>query len=191
MEENYISTGKYKLTLTRKKNFVGCAIAFKVFIDGEMVGVIKNGKTLELQVTPGDHEISIHKNNPVHIIINGDTTADVVVFGANNFGITNINGQGQIVENNQYANKNTKSNDIFFYISILIPIISIILLYSVGYVISVWVYGFVIGYCIVNFVGLKNLKSADTEKYKSSLIKNVVSVVINIIAIVLTLCVTI
>ena len=26
--------------------------------------------------------------------ITGDTTADVVVFGANNFGITNINGQG-------------------------------------------------------------------------------------------------
>ncbi|MBR4177908.1 MAG: hypothetical protein IKR57_01000 [Bacilli bacterium] len=193
-EQNNITTpGKYKLTLKREKNFVGCLVAFKIYIDGEQVGKIKNGGVLELEVTPGQHEISVHKKNPTNIVIDRDTTADVVVFGANNFGITNINGQGQNNPETQehYLNRNSSNSNYVFYISLIIPFVSIIMLYTIKYVVAVWVYGIVIGYCIVNIVGLKNLKTTDSEKYKSLLIKNIIAIVVNIIAIVLTMTVTI
>ena len=104
----------YKLTLHRKKSFVGGMVAFDIYIDNVKVGKIKNGKTVELEITGGEHIISIHKNNPVSINITGDTTADVVVFGANNFGITNINGQGTESNNsinNNYIEKNNKKTN--------------------------------------------------------------------------------
>lgn len=174
---------KYKLTLNRPKNFVGCLVAFVVFIDGEKVGKIKNGKTLELEVEAGTHTISIHKNNPVNITIDRDTTADVVVFGANNFGITNINGSGANTsgENTEhYLERNVKKTNTTLIFSFIIPAVSVFMLFMWAYYIQVWVYGIVVGVAAVNIAGLKQLK--ELPEYKSLLTKNIIAIVVSIIA---------
>lgn len=182
----------YKLTLHRKKSFVGGMVAFDIYIDNVKVGKIKNGKTVELEITGGEHIISIHKNNPVSINITGDTTADVVVFGANNFGITNINGQGTESNNsinNNYIEKNNKKTNMTLIISIMLPIVSLILFILLKSYITPWVYGLVIGFAIVNMVGLKNFK--DNEKYKSLLIKNLIAIIISLIMAVISIYISV
>ncbi|MBQ9012267.1 MAG: hypothetical protein IJ105_03800 [Bacilli bacterium] len=183
---------KYKLTLTRKKSFVGGMVGFDIYIDNVKVGKIKNGKTVELEITGGEHIISIHKNNPVSINITKDTTADVVVFGANNFGITNINGQGTESNNsinNNYIEKNNKKTNMTLIISIILPIVSLILFILLKSYITPWVYGLVIGFAIVNMVGLKNFK--DNEKYKSLLIKNLIAIIISLIMAVISIYISV
>ena len=177
--------GKYKLTLTRKKNFVGCLIGFIIYIDGQKVGKIKNGKTLELEVAAGKHTISIHKNNPVDIVIDKDTTADVVVYGANNFGITNINGRGSSGEENKaqldnYLKKSKMNTNLTLISSIVLPIVSLVLLFTIQFYIQFYFHGITAGLAIVNLAGLKNLKG--TKEHKSLLIKNIISIVVSVIA---------
>ena len=179
------TSSKFKLVLDRKKSFVGSLVAFDIYIDGEKVGKIKNGEKVELDVASGKHVISINKNNPVDIEINGDTSADVVVFGANNFGITNIGGLGSGIVNNTVDDryiKNTQSKvNSCLITSIAFPIISTVMLFTINYYITPWVYGMIIGYSILNIVGLKNIKD-NSSLYKSSLIKCIISIVICIIA---------
>ena len=174
--------GKYKLTLTRKKNFVGCLVKFDIYIDDVKVGKIKNGETVTLDVDAGSHKISIHKNNPVNIVIDKDTTADVVVFGANNFGITNVNGSGSNPSDNndKYLSKTIKNSNMVLIFSIILPIASAIMIFTIQRYLQPWVHGIVAGYAIVNLFGLKNLKG--TNEYKSLMTKNIIAMVLSIIA---------
>lgn len=48
---------KTKLVLTRKSEFVNRARAFKVIIDGQQAGTIKNGGAEEFHLAPGQHKI--------------------------------------------------------------------------------------------------------------------------------------
>lgn len=195
MNEPTYSNGNYtyKLTLTRPKNFVGSLATFKVFIDDQLVGKIKNGGTLQIEIPSGTHLISINKNNAVNIEINEDTTADVVVFGANNFGIANVSGQANNETNAQlsvYAEKSKKKHDYLLYSSIILPIISVVMFYTIQYVIAVWTYGIVIGIGIINIAGLKNQNITSEERTKA-VIKNFAAMIISIIAIIVTMNVTI
>ena len=189
MDEN-ISVNGYKLTLTRQKAVVGCAVAFKIYIDNVKVGKIKNGQTIVLNVSAGNHIISVNKNNAVNIEINGDTTADVVVFGANNFGITNISGQSSNVVqeqiNNNYVEKSKGKTNLVFWVSIILPVLSFILIYTAEMFITEWVYGLLIGLAIVNLFGLKN-QNNDQKTRKSMLIKNIVTIIISTIMIFVTI----
>ena len=189
--DNNISRN-YKLILNRKKNFVGSLAKFNIYIDNQLVGKIKNGQTLELEVSGGNHQISINKNNSVNININRDTTADVVVYGVNNFGISNVNGEtinnNNINTNNNYIIKNEKSTNSVLIASI-IPIISVIMFFTISYYITFWVYGLVIGYAIVNISGLKNQKGS--ANYKKLLTKNIIAIIISAIILLLTAYITI
>ena len=180
----------YKLTLSRKKNFVGCLVAFTIYIDNQKVGKIKNGETIQFDITAGNHQISINKNNAINIMINGDTTADVVVFAANNFGITNINGQGINNLNNQidnnYIEKSIKKANLTLALSIILPIISVILFFTSEIFINAWIYGIIIGYAIVNTAGLNGQKDSMGKKYKSLQLKNIIAIVISAIAAIVT-----
>jgi len=172
-----MNDGKFKLTLKRQKNFVGCLVDFDVYIDNIKVGKIKNGETLVLEVDAGVHEISIHKKNPTKVTITGDTSADVVVFGSNNFGITNINGEGFIQNNGLEKNKKNTNATLIF--SILLPVISLIMFFSIGYYLKIWLHGILVGYAIVNIFGLKNFKTC--AEYKSLLTKNIIAIIISIV----------
>ena len=37
---------KYKIIINREKSFVGCLVGFKIYVDNNYVGKVKNGKTL-------------------------------------------------------------------------------------------------------------------------------------------------
>ena len=87
VSQNY---GPYKLTLRRPKSFVGCLVAYKIYIDDQKVGKIKNGGTFEIELPAGNHSISLNKNNAVNIMMDDDTTADVAIFGTNNVGIASF-----------------------------------------------------------------------------------------------------
>ena len=186
---------KYKLILNRKKSFVGSLISFDIYIDNEKVGQIKNGETVELQVSSGDHQISINGNNAVNITISGDTTADVVVFGSNNFGITNVSGQGNgYVENkidNKFIEKNKSATNSLFVISSLLSIGSVIMLIIKGVFLKPWIYGFLLGYALVNIAGIKNIKSSNVEEYNLLLKKNILTIVICAISIIISAYATI
>lgn len=182
---------KYKLTLRRPSNFVGCLVGFDVYLDDVKVAKIKNGKTIELEVAGGAHSIRLNKCESKTIFIDKDTTADVTIFGANNFGITNINGEsGSNEEINEKALKTCKNNSNGVLISsILLPTVSAIMIFTIQRYLLVWIYGIVIGYAIVNIFGLKNFKNS--SNYKSLLIKNIIGIVLSIIAIVVTGIITI
>lgn len=185
----YNNPTNYKLILTRKKSFVGFAGSFSIYVDNELVGKIKNGKTLEVDITPGNHTISVNKANAVNINVTGNVTADVVVFGTNDFGITNINGQGSSIQNEamnrKVANANTKSNA-DLVMSILQPILAILLIFILK--VSPWIVilysAFSIGYIIIDIAGIKNLKDYLKEKYKPCLIKKIVALVISILCVI-------
>ena len=106
--------------------------------------------------------------------------ADVVVFGSNNFGLTNISGQNSnVVEstnNTIHFDENKKKTNLLLIFSIILPILSIVLIYAFNLIIKAWVYGLFIGYTIVNIYGLKNDKNS--SEYKSLLLKNIIAAVI-------------
>ncbi|MBR2603610.1 MAG: hypothetical protein IKE10_01100 [Bacilli bacterium] len=69
-----------KIIVTREKKVMGFAISFPVFIDGEKLDNLGNGKSLEKVVSPGKHvvefrcvektitqEVTLDKNDTVEI----------------------------------------------------------------------------------------------------------------------------
>lgn len=181
------NTNKFKLILNRKKSFIGCGSAFSIYIDNELVGKIKNGKSLEVDITAGSHVISVNNKNEVTIQVTGDTTADVVIFGANDFGITNINGQGPSVNdeniNKKVANAKMKSN-VDLVMSLLIqPIISILIIFilKLDPWISIFTLALNIGYILVDIAGIKNIKQFFKENYNSCLAKKIIALFISIL----------
>ncbi len=179
---------RFRLTLNRKRSIVGAAVTLDVNIDNQKVGTIKNGGTLELDVLAGNHIISVSRdstfvsvnpNNGVNVLINGNTTADVVLFGSNNFGITNINGQG--VNSNgsnvvEHFARNKINAVVVFAVSIIISAISTIMFITSKMVIMPWIYGFVAGYAIVNLTGAKAQKGSDG--YALVLFMNIMAIIV-------------
>ena len=48
-----------KVTFKRPKKVVGCAVSMKVYIDGKVVAVLKNGSTAEVDVACGKHKVIV------------------------------------------------------------------------------------------------------------------------------------
>ena len=55
-----VSSENGVINIVRTKNYFGCAIPFKIFIDGTYVGDIKVGKTLTFNAPLGVHRVSIN-----------------------------------------------------------------------------------------------------------------------------------
>ncbi len=184
--QNY-NNGVYRLTLTRPKQFVGSLIKFKIFIDNNEVGTIKNGETVVLNVSAGNHTISFNKTMSQIINISSDTFADVVVIAGNKFGLSNIrDNNGLSVQNNELNTENVekiiKSARMPLIFTCACIVISVILLYTQAMVVSSWVYGISIGYSIISLSSIKKNKAVLNNKFSSLIILNVISIVISIIA---------
>ena len=177
----------YKLILNRKKQFTACGSAFSIYVDNEMVGKIKNGKTLEVDITPGNHTMSVNKKNEISIQVTGDTTADVIVFGSNDFGIININGQSSPMIDeimNKKVEKAKMNSNVDLIMSLLAqPLISILCIFVLK--ISTWIVimtgAFDIGFILIDIAGLKNIKQFFKEKYSSCLTKKIIALIVAII----------
>ena len=181
VSQNY---GPYKLTLRRPKSFVGCLVAYKIYIDNQKVGKIKNGGTFEIELPAGNHSISLNKNNAVNIMMDEDTTADVAIFGTNNVGITNVSGQSNADTNAQIGSYTAKSGprtDGLLVLSIILPIASFIMYQTMQYIIMPWVYGIIMGLSIVNLVGLKN-QNLSKEEHQSAFVKNCITIAVSLVA---------
>lgn len=181
-----INNGSYKLTLTRPKEFVGSLVKFKIFIDNNEVGTIKNGETAVLNVNSGNHSISFNKTMDQNINISSDTYADVVVIGANKVGLSNIrDNSGLNVQNNELyeenADKIIKSAKGPLIVSCACIVITFILLFTIERVVSPWVYGISIGYTIINLSSIRKHKQVLNDKYGSLITLNIVSIVISIV----------
>lgn len=181
----------YKLTLNRPKEFVGSLIKFKIFIDGNQVGTIKNGETVVLNVDSGNHNISFNKTMNQNINISRDTYADVVVIASNQFGLTNIrDNNGLNVQNNElYAetiDKIIKSANGPLFLSCACIFLTFIMLFTIQRVIQPWVYGISIGYTLINLSSLKKHKQFLNDKYKSLIRLDIISIVISIVGIIIS-----
>ncbi|MBQ7408312.1 MAG: hypothetical protein IJW13_03465 [Clostridia bacterium] len=53
--ENSVRT----ISVTRKKSFYGCAIAFDCYIDGKVVGKLTNGNTIQFEVSGANHVFTV------------------------------------------------------------------------------------------------------------------------------------
>jgi len=53
------------LEITRPKTYVAMMIPFKVFVDAQQVGTVRNGSTQSFEVTPGHHVIQIKQGRMV------------------------------------------------------------------------------------------------------------------------------
>ncbi len=185
------NNGTYRLTLTRPKEFVGSLIKFKIFIDGNQVGTIKNGETVVLNVSSGNHNISFNKTMNQNINISSDTSADVVVIAGNKFGLSNIrDNNGLNVQNNELytesAEKIIKSAKGPLIFSCACIALTFIMLFTIKMVIQPWVYGISIGYTIINLSSLKKHKQVLNEKYGSLITLDIISIVVSIIGIVIS-----
>lgn len=186
-----VNNGIYRLTLTRPKSFVGSVIKFKIFIDNNLVGSIKNGETVNLNIHSGNHTISFNKTMEQNINISSDTFADVIVIAGNKFGLSNIrNNNGQYIQNNElYAeniDKVIKSAKMPLIFSCACIAITFILLFTLQLVISPWMYGISIGYTIISLSSIKKNKQALIDKYTSLLTLNIISIIISIIGIIIS-----
>lgn len=189
--QNY-NNGTYKLTLTRPKGFVGSLIKFKIFIDDNEVGTIKNGETVVLNVSYGNHTISFNKTMNQNINISGDAIADVVVIAGNKFGLSNIrDNNGLNIQNNELnatnADRIIKSAKGPLIFSCTCIVITFVLLFTAKRVISPWIYGISIGYSIINLSSIKKHKQLLNDKYKSLITLNIISIVVGIIGIIISL----
>ena len=50
---------KTKIIINRKSSFVGSAVKFKVEFNGNKVGEIANGKSIEIETIEGEHKLKI------------------------------------------------------------------------------------------------------------------------------------
>ena len=178
---------KYKLTIIRKKAFAGWAATFNIYIDNVLVGKIKNGQKIDLEITGGDHQISINQNNPVNITITGDIVVEAVVFGVNNYGIV-VNGQSNI-NTSEFITKNRNSTNFLFWSSIFLTISSTILFLLWRYYITYWIYAVIIGLAIINIAGLKNQRN--NAQYKELMIKNIMAIIISTVILLITIYFTV
>jgi len=186
-----INNGTYRLTLTRPKEFVGSLIKFKIFIDNNEVGTIKNGETVVLNVSSGNHIISFNKTMDQKINISGDIYADVVVIAGNKFGLSNIrDNNGFNVQNNEIYTESTdkiiKSAKGPLKFSCACIVITFILLFTIKMVISPWLYGISIGYTIISLLSIKKHKQVLNDKYGSLITLNIISIVISIVGIIIS-----
>lgn len=186
-----VNNGIYKLTLTRQKAFVGSLVKFKIFIDDNQVGTIKNGETVTLNVSSGNHILSLNKTLNQNINISSDTFADVVIIAGNRFGLSNIrNNNGQSTENNELytenVNKIIKAAKGPLIFSCLCIAITFILLFTVGKVIAPWMYGISIGYTVINLSSIKKFKQSLNDKYTSLITLNVISIIVSVIGFIIS-----
>ena len=185
---NMNSNGTYKLTLNRPKNFVGSLVKFKIYIDNNEVGTIKNGETVVLDVAAGNHTISFNKTMTQNITITSNTSADVTVMGGNQFGLSNIrDSSGTSIQsnemNNDSANRIITSAKGPLIFSCACILITFVLLFTVKMVVSPIVYGFSIGYSCISLHSIHKNKQLINDKYNSLLILNVIAIVVSIIGI--------
>lgn len=64
------------LKVTRQKRAMGFAIPFPVYLDGKKLGDLKNGATIECEITEGEHTIelkAVEKTIKQGIVIKKDT----------------------------------------------------------------------------------------------------------------------
>lgn len=182
----------YKLTLTRPKTFVASLIKFKIFIDNNEVGTIKNGETVVLNVSFGNHTISFNKTIEQSINISSDTYADVLVIAGNRFGLSNIrDNNGLSVQNSEIIGDNVdkiiKSAKWPLIFSCGFIALTFLLLFTVKKVISPVMYGISIGYTIINLSSLKKHKLILKEKYNSLYILDIISLVVSIVGMIISL----
>ncbi len=183
--------GTYRLTLNRPNNFVGSLIKFKIFIDNNMVGTIKNGETVVLDVSSGNHTISFNKTMNQNINISSDTFADVEVVAGNRFGLSNIrDNTGVTNQNNEIITDNidriAKSAKGPLIMNCLFIAITFIMLFTIKRVISPWIYGISIGYTIINITSINKYKQALNDRYKSLITINIIAMVIGIIGVLIS-----
>ena len=194
IQTSNINNATYRLTLTRPKNFVASLVKFKIYIDNIEVGTIKNGETVVLNVTSGNHVISFNKTMNQNLNISADIYADVVVISSltsTKFGLSNIRDNNGInVQNNKISTENidkiikaAKGPLIFSCACILV---TFILLFTVEMVISTWVYGISIGYTIINLSSIKKYKQILNDKYNSLRTLNIISIIISVIGIIIS-----
>ncbi len=60
----------YSITINRLSSMIGCAVRYKVKVDGVQVGEVANGKSIQINVSEGEHQIEIgpwNKTTVIHI----------------------------------------------------------------------------------------------------------------------------
>ena len=176
-------SGTYKFTITRQKDFYGSMVSWKIFVDGVNVGQLKNGESITFDITSGTHTIAINKRNPISMEIVGNTTAEGVIYGTNNFALINFNGQpgnptleANIKKANNYAT-------MVMIIDILLAVIGILLLFA-GYYLKLWLYAVAIADSVINLPLVK--KFGENENTKKMRTKHIAGIVIAAVMLVIS-----
>ncbi len=60
LEESPMAQEKRALTFVRKKGFYGCAVAYNIYVDNEVVATIRNGETVNVTVNGLAHQLAIN-----------------------------------------------------------------------------------------------------------------------------------
>lgn len=116
----------YKLTLHRPKAFVGSLMNLKIYIDGEKKCILKNGGTVTLNITGGNHHISFSGYSNCTLQILSDTTANVMIITVREILLQDLIGSNIIeTETDSYNQKIYFISDFVIASSIMLFILSL------------------------------------------------------------------
>lgn len=125
---NSLSTNNatYKLTLHRPKAFVGSLINLKIYIDSKKECILKNGETVTINITGGNHHISFSGYSECTLQILGDATAKVMIITAREILLQDLTGANIIeTETDSYNQKTYFISDFIVASSIILFIPSL------------------------------------------------------------------
>ena len=98
-----------KLTLTRPNAFVGSLWNLKVYVDGEKKCVLKNGESITLEVTSGNHHISFSGYSDYTLQVLSDATTNVIPTDSRQILLQDLMGANIIEDENNSYNKKSRT----------------------------------------------------------------------------------
>lgn len=175
-----------KLTLTRPKAFVGSLWNLKVYIDGEKKCVLKNGESITLEVTSGNHHISFSGHTDYTLQVLSDATANVIPTDSSQVLLQDLIGANIIEdENNSYNKKSRTISSLVVASSMIVFLLATIFSQFMS---NITILSFIIAIdliiALIGFYLTKKRQNKLNYAYKKVMYDYIGAIIINIISII-------
>lgn len=178
-----INNGVYKLTLTRPKLFVGSLWTLKIYIDGKKKCELKNGESIKLDITGGNHHISFSGYSDYTLQVLDDVTANVVITDTKKILLQDLIGANIITdENNPYNTKALNISDFVMISSIILLIPSLFFsMFISDITILLLIIVLDIIFALIGIISTKKQQSKLGYSFKKVMTSYIGTIIINVI----------
>ena len=191
LTNNILNTnnGICKLTLTRPNAFVGSLWNLKIYVDGEKKGILKNGKSITLDIKSGNHHISFGGYTDYTLQVFSNATATVIPTDSRQILLQDLIGANIIEdENNSYNKKSRTISSLIVASSMIVFLLSTMFSQFMS---NITVLSFIIAIdFIISLIGFyltKQHKNKLGYAFKKIMYDYIGAIIINIISIIMCL----